>query len=224
MTLRDCRISRLIRRAVLATLALLVLPIAARADVFYTVTGDLSALAPGQAGFLDFQFNPGNLSGYDAATATITSFTSMDLALGSSFLFGNATGTLPGDLALDNGTSFNEVLQAFEVSGTNAGFQFVLRLSGPAINSPDPGATAGTSFGLGVLDDQFNPLYAGADPVLRIDINPGDPNPVLTTVVTPPITIGSRTIPEPSGLALMFIGATTVGFTASRMRRKPRAA
>lgn len=180
------------------------IPTVARADYSVIVHGDLSALTNGTQGLLDFQFNPGNISGYDPATATISGFSSSGLSLGSATASGGGSGSLPGGIALDNSSFFNEVYQAFSVTGANASFQFTLTLGGQAINAPSATATVGTTFGLGVLDPNFTPLYGNNDPVLRIDINPTDPHPSVTTVISPPIRLSA--VPEPSSLALLIVG------------------
>jgi hypothetical protein len=200
-------------------------PSAARADLSYSVAGDLSALPAATSIILDFQFNPG-VGTYDSATATVSSFTSTNLVLGAATPSGGGSGSLPGGITLVNSTGFNEVFQAATV-GANATFHFTLDLSGPAISAPSPGATAGTSFGLGVLDSSFNPFaaYGSNDPVLRIDINAGSPVPVVSTVITPPIQIQGTTtmVPEPSGLTIVVMVMSIVGGGLVLRRRRTEA-
>jgi PEP-CTERM motif len=196
-------------------------PAPARAGSVYQVNGDLSALSSGTSIILDFQFNPG-VGSYDAATATVSDFTSSNLTLGAASPSGGGSGSLPGGITLDNSTGFNEVFQAASVGPGSASFQFTLTFSGAAISSPSPGATAGTSFGLGVLDSNFNPfvVYGSNDPVLLININAGDPTPVVSTVVTPPIEVSTASVPEPSSLPLAAIGLSMAGIILVLRRRR----
>src|SRR5262245_38091184 len=140
-------------------------PSAARADTAYLVDFNTSAVASGTVGYLDFQFNPGGPTA-DAATATISNFSFINLTFNSSTPSGGGSGALPGPLSIKNSTGFNEVLENVTF-GANSGFSFLLTFSGPAVNSPNPSATDGTSFGVGVLNSSFNPLYDSHDPVLR---------------------------------------------------------
>ncbi len=196
-------------------------PAPARADSVYQVNGDLSALSSGTSIILDFQFNPG-VGSYDAATATVSDFTSSNLTLGAASPSGGGSGSLPGGITLDNSTGFNEVYQAASVGPGNASFQFTLTFSGAAISSPNPGATAGTSFGLGILDQNFNPfpVYGSNDPVLLININAGSSVPVVSTVITPPILVSTASVPEPSSLSLAAIGLSMAGIILVLRRRR----
>jgi hypothetical protein len=78
----------------------------AHAGLSFRVSADTSSLS-GQSGFLDFQFNPADSSAL-AARAAVTNFTDIGGTLApSSVLTGDATGSLPGTLALDNSTIFS---------------------------------------------------------------------------------------------------------------------
>ena len=126
----------------------------ASAVVTYTVTVDTSSVA-GTMGFLDFQFNPGN-STSQLAVAQITNFNPDGGTLtGAPMINGNVTGTLPGTVTFVNSTALNEYFQGFTY-GTKV--SFVLMLSGPAIDSPNGMATAGSTFGLGLYDMSQNPI------------------------------------------------------------------
>jgi PEP-CTERM motif len=118
------------------------------------------------------------------------------------------------------------VYQAAVVTGPVASFEFTLTFNGPAVTSPNPAATAGTSFGLGVVDENFNPFpaFGSNDPVLRIDISAGNPVPKVSTVITPPIRLAA-VVPEPSSLTLAAAGMAIVGMALwSRSHRKTAAA
>jgi hypothetical protein len=220
------RMNRVFRQqaafAALIVVCLALAPSSVRADIVYQVHGDLSALSSGTSIILDFQFNPGGGT-YDPATATVTGFTSLNLSLGAATPSGGGSGALPGSLTLVNATGFNEVFQAATV-GADVSFAFNLTLVGPAINSPSSGVDSGTSFGLGVLDSNFNPfpVFGSNDPVLRIDISARNPVPDVSTVITPPISIAQASVPEPSSVAMFLTGLAVVG-VARRYRRTGRA-
>jgi len=128
-------------------------------SVTYLVDVNTNAIA-GQAGNLDFQFNPGGL-GSEFATTTVTSFqTSGGLLSQPATLTGDASGSLPGTLTLDNGTAYNDVFQGFTFGSK---FDILLTLSGPALNSP--GGSSGSSFALSLYD------AAGVTPLLTTDPN-----------------------------------------------------
>ena len=145
----------------------------AAADATYQVRIDTSAVK-GTSGFLDFQFNPGNSSG-QAATATIAGFAS-DGALTNATLQtnGDVTGTLPGTLTFDNLTALNEYFQSFNFGTTIA---FSVTLGGPAINAPNGTATAGSTFGVGLYDQNQNPIltnqgaFTGFAGLIDINLN-----------------------------------------------------
>ena len=221
--IRDRRLDWMVirRLACLLACAAVLASAPAHADAVYQVNGDLSALSPGTAIYLDFQFNPG-IGTYDSATATVSNFASANLTLGAATPSGDGSGSLPGGIKLDNGTGFNEVYQAASVGPGNASFQFTLTFSGAAISSPNPGATAGTSFGLGILDQNFNPfaVYGSNDPVLLININAGSSVPVVSTVITPPILVSTASVPEPSSLSLAAIGLSMAGIILVLRRRR----
>jgi len=81
-------------------------------SVSYLVDVNTSAIAA-QAGNLDFQFNPGSASA-ESATATVTNFQSVGGVLSqTATLTGDASGSLPGTLTLNNGTGYNDVFQGF---------------------------------------------------------------------------------------------------------------
>ena len=105
-------------------------------------------------GFLDIQLNPGPSA--DAVESNVLRFTS-DGTLYSSALngtSGNATGTLPGSLVLQNSTAFNDV---FEVD-FGSSITFEVDFSGDAISNPSS-TNSGSTFSIGLYDSTAsNPL------------------------------------------------------------------
>lgn len=128
----------------------------ALASTWY-VNVDTSSLA-GQTGWLDFQFNPGDVTA-PTATATVAAFaTSGGALLASATLTGDATGSLNSAMTLGNSQYFNDLLQAFTF-GTNLSFSVNLDSPNPSL---DP-AAPGTAFSLSIYDTAYNTLLA--DPV-----------------------------------------------------------
>jgi hypothetical protein len=186
-----------------------------------------TATLNGQAGNLDFQFNPGGSSA-EAATATITHF----LATGGSLaptitLTGNATGLLPGTLTLGNSTAYNDAFQGITFGSK---FSFDLTLSGAALDQP--GGTFGSSFALSLYD------AAGTTPLLTTDasgsvltvnlstsgLTAAQTFPQSATNSTPAAQASSvSTVPEPSSL-LLLASALPAATIAARRRHVKRAA
>ncbi|TCV79024.1 NF038129 family PEP-CTERM protein [Sulfurirhabdus autotrophica] len=156
------------------------------ADTWYN-TVDTSLLA-GQTGWLDFQFNPGDVDA-PSATATVAAFTTNGSIVGLPTLTGDVSGNLNNGITLANSQYFNDLLQGFSFGST---LSFSLDWVMPA---PTPGAS-GTAFSLSFYDANFNSLLA--DPVwgsalitnLKGDgtmevLAKSDPVSVSTTAPTP---------------------------------------
>lgn len=183
-------------------------------SVTYVVNIDSTSIA-GTTGYLDFQFNPASSSS-TAASAAVTGFSTDATPLGSLGNIGNATGSLPGDLAFDNGTPTNEVTEQYTF-GNN--FTFDVTLSGPAVGSTGPDSS---TFFVTLFDGGFNPYSQGPGGAIgTIDINPDGSTTAMTfapvSMPGPTATITSMSpVPEPGSLALVAIGA---GFVVAISRR-----
>ena len=179
--------------------------------MIFSVSVNTSSLS-GQSGYLDFQFNPGDSSA-QAATASVTLFQTVNGILAQpASLTGDAAGSLPGTLTLNNGTVYNDAFQGFTFGNS---FGFNLTLSGPAIDTP--GGTTGSAFAVSLYAaDGFTPLLT-TDPngsVATIDLNPNGTASIYTfaqspTDNTPVATVTELTaVPEPSTLTLVLLGAS----------------
>lgn len=158
-------------------------PGSASADFTYQITVDTSSLN-GLTGNLDFQLNPGGSSA-EAVTAVITNFNALGGTLASSnTLTGDASGLLPGQLTLDNGTGFNDIFQGFTF-GTSLSYD--VTFSGPALSSP--GGTFGSSFAFSLYDS------SGTTPLLTTDTN----GSVVTMNVNASGTISVERFPQAAG-------------------------
>jgi hypothetical protein len=200
------------------------------ASVVYNVTVDTSSVS-GQTGYLDFQFNPGNAT-TQAATAQILNFTGGTIGPPPS-INGNVTGNLPNPVTIVNSTALNEDFQGFTYGST---FSFTLVLSGPAIDSPNGTATAGTTFGLGLYDAGQNPILTNQGALSglagEVDINlngtttatafPRSPagGPSVVTLVQALASIPTLNGSGLMGLALLLLAAAAL--VLRRGRREGR--
>ncbi len=186
----------------------------AYADLVFNVSVDTSSLNT-QSGFLDFELNPGDSSAL-AATASVTLFQSVGGILSQpASLTGDATGSLPGALTLQNGTPFNDAFQGFTFGNS---FSFTLTLSGPAIDTP--GGTSGSAFALSLYGADGVTPQLTTDPngsVATIDLNANGTASIYTfaqsaTDSTPVaiVTAGSA-VPEPPALGLVVFGVACAG-------------
>jgi PEP-CTERM motif len=206
---------------IVAALLWLGLSGAARADVFYHVSVNTSSIS-GTSGYVGFQFTPASPppppTGSQAATAFVTNFAPLGALTGVESNTGvGVSGALAANtLSIMNVTN-SPVPQ--DDAGINYGnsFSFDLRLSGPAINMPDPTDPFGTTFSLFVYDSGFNPELTTnpAGSVLDINILPFGAGTSVTTYPSgqgqPPAATVTQTnggIPEPSSLLLLGLGLT----------------
>ncbi len=200
------RLTHFFRFAVV--LASSVLPSHLAASITYLVTANTDGVS-GQSGYLDLQLEPGP-SATNLATATVTHFSGTGTLSGSATLTGDVTGQLPGTLSFDNQTVFNDYFQGMTF-GTTESFDVTL-------NGPSPAGGAESAFYIAFYaSDQSTSLltvspdgYAG-----QISINPDGsttPSTYAATVngasaltITPLQPL--NTVPEPSGLAFLALGA-----------------
>jgi hypothetical protein len=212
----------------LACAAALFAPSAARAQSFFNITLNTSALIGHPAGpfYLDFQLNDGSGIGNANNTAILSQFNfgGGSAIVGSDFAFGGVTGNLSSTVKLTDSTPFNEFFQAF-----NAGsfLSFSLSLT-KTVNAPTPDL-----FSFAILDSNlFNlPTFApGSDALITIDITGANPSiatyagnfSIAPSAGGAPIGLAAPTIvavPEPSTYGLL--GALSlVGAVAWSRRRR----
>lgn len=129
----------------------------------------------------------------------------------SAVLTGDAAGSLPGTLTLDNGTAFNDAFQGFTYGSS---VSFAVTLSGPAITNPS--GTVGSAFAFSLYaGDGFTPLLT-TDPngsVAAILLNTTGTTSVETfpqssTDNTPVATVapaGGTAVPEPSTATMILL-------------------
>jgi hypothetical protein len=209
----------LIKPLALAALVLAISGNGTAGSIDYLVTINTSSVS-GSAGFLDFQFNPGN-AGSQLAGAEITLFDAGGGTLGAAGSIqstGDVTGTLPGTLIFTNDQSFNDYFQGFTYGSS---VSFMLELFGPALSTPNNAATAGSTFGVGLYDDSQNPIvtdqgnttgFAGSVDINRDGTTTTHAYPTGTE--RPSVTSFQQVVPEPATWILALLCAC--GLAAAR--------
>lgn len=200
---------------------------AAMADLVVSVSVDISALANGQVGDLQFVFNPDLGSTYDAATVEISQIAVANSQGGyvgdnpfhgggsSQADAGSATGKdyfITNSDPNENDVSFNYTF------GTNSSLSFLLTFSGPAISNPSNSANGGTTFSFALTDTNYNPILGdpnndGSGTLLTAYIPPGSNALTVSSLESQVKTNGpndSTASPEPSTLALGLLGAAVL--------------
>ena len=183
------------------------------APVTYVVSVSTASLA-GTTGSLDFNFNPGPLVSQSAIVEILT-FSSSGAFDGNPVLSGDASGSLPGIVTLDNGTGFNDYFQQFKYGST---LSFDVSLTGPALSTPDGVSSSGSTFAFSMFSDA-----AGTVPALTTDVTDGfaylvDVNLDGSTTVTNYI-VKSAVAPEPASWLLVGIALLSTARLVRTFRR-----
>jgi len=194
--------------------------LAAAGPINFDVTVDTSSIFS-TAGSLDFNFNPGPME-TQLASLKILDFTSNGLLGGGPALTGDVAGTLPGTLAFDNATGFNDYFEGFTFGNT---LSFELSFYGPALSAPNGASTSGSTFAFSMFSDA-----AGTIPALTSDTTNGfaftvNVNLDGTTTVTnssAQITVAQSAgaSPEPGTLPPMLLALSLVLWYCARLRRR----
>jgi hypothetical protein len=209
------------RSGLVAALVLLSAGSATASSVQYLVTVNTSPVNT-TSGFLDFQFNPGDASS-QSATAQIMNFNSgggtLVFNLGSPQASLSVSGTLPDTVTLVNATAVNDYFQEFTYGDF---FSFVLSLTGPALDSPDGTATAGTTFGILLLDGQNSILTnnsAGVSGQVLVNLDGSTTPQSFPTATGGPSVVTFQELPEPGTMFLLGIGSLALTVLRLRLRR-----
>ena len=202
----------------LAVGAWLFLAASSHAAIMYKVTVDTSSVS-GTTGYLDFQFNPNNPTS-QAAVASITGFTGGTLGAVVPPLDPNITGTLPALMTMNNSAALVEAYQVFTYGPS---FSFFVALSGPAIDTPNGTATAGTTFGLGLYDSSsvailtsnFNGFAFQAQ--INLLGNPARVTPTAFPNGANPTVVTFAEVPEPGAMGLAGLGLAALFLVKRRL-------
>ena len=191
------------------------------APITYHVSVNTSAIS-GTPGHLDLQFNPAGGSAAQPATASITDFTTAGGMLGGVVeRLGDAAGTLPDMVRLNNTSGINNLFQAFTFGSD---FSFNLTLTGPALDIPSDG-TSGSGFFLALyaMDQQTPLLTSNPDGLLlSVLLSANGTTTVQTFGISPgviSVTQQAAAIPEPATIVLLGTGLAGV---AARVFRRQR--
>jgi hypothetical protein len=176
--------------------------------VSYRFTINTATLS-GQAGNLDFQLNPGDISSpFVALDVSGFALNGGTFTANQIVLTGDASGTLAGDLILDNNSGFNDAFQPVRLGSS---IMFVATFSGAGVNNP---ASPGSSFGFSIYDSQGTaPLLTTSADGTIAGVNL-DANGVAS--FANPATVGGRSdatvsaVPEPANVVGMLLGLCLV--------------
>jgi hypothetical protein len=187
--------------AALSLCVTLLLAQRAQADSF-SITVNTNSLK-GTSGYLDFQFNPGNTP-FDAASATITGFTTDGTLTAALPNIGDVSGALPGKVVINNTQVLNEYTQGLTYGSF---FDVFVNLTIPTVSGT---AIGGSSFTLDAEDTSFNSLL-GSFPAVEIDLNTAGQSSITNNSDG---AASVAAIPEPGSLWLVGLGVA--GLVARR--------
>jgi hypothetical protein len=194
--------------AALSLCVALLLAQRAQADTF-SITVNTSSLL-GTSGYLDFQFNPGNPPS-DAASATITGFTTDGTLTAALPSIGDVSGALPGQVVINNTQVLNDYTQGLTYGSF---FDVSVNLTIPTVSGT---ATGGSSFTLDAEDTNFNSLL-GSFPAVEIDLNPTTGQPSITNNSGGAASV--LAVPEPGSLWLVGLGVAGLVARRRQIARK----
>jgi len=181
------------------------------------VTVDTSSLA-GQSGWLDLQFNPGDVTS-PAATALVSLLQTDGSLLPTPVLTGDASGGLASQVSFDNNQFFNDYQQQFTF-GNTLSFDLSWTMPSPSTDS----TLAGTAFSLTLFDAKFNTLLA--DPIwnasLVFNLNSDGSTSILAQSNAVALTTPAA-VPLPGSVGLLMSGIVFM-FGSNCMIRRPKTA
>ena len=200
------------RRTILIAASLAALAGSAFANmVTYTVTVGTAGLTGG--GFIDLEFNQANALTSLSGLASVNYFQANGLTLGSTtFISPGVSGSFaaPPVLIPNHQSAANFYTQ--EVLNWGTSFDFILTLSGPAVNGAAPD---GSTFFVNLLDPSFNFIGNPSGEVASVVLNPD----TTITVNSGPFAGGFSNItpgPEPGSLTLLGLVLAALAWSGPR--------
>lgn len=165
------------------------------------------------SGWLDIQFNPGNLPAV-GATVTLSNFSGSYGA--AQVLEGAVSGSLASGFVLGNTTSYNDLFQAVNLGGK---FGFDITFGGAFTSTA---GNVGSSFAVGLLSqDQLSYLGNPDGNLFKIELMP------MASMLSPEILNNSistvnavAAVPEPASYAMLLGGLAVLGGMARRRQAR----
>ena len=183
------------------------------APITYSVIVNTSSIS-GLSGNVDFQFNPG-FGATDPAFVVISMFSSNGTLAGSPVITGDATGTLPPAVTIQNTTAFNDYSDVFLFGSF---LSFLVRFDGVALTSPSATATSGSTFAFSLFNSDFTAPLLSTDTVNGVLVQ-GDVG-LNGTVTTQNFSAGGvasvGAVPEPASALLIAFGLAGIAFIRRR--------
>ena len=190
-------------------------------SIFYDVSIDTSSFS-GKSGYVEFQLGGG--ANYIPVTAVFNPFSSNATITDSTTnqnIAGAPNVTVTGDLTANtlslynDDSAFQAAIADQNVLAFGTSFDFRVTLSGDGIDAKSNGTA---TLAISVFDDSSpsNPLFNGPDETNNAAVFI-QTNPDGTSSITQYQVVNS--VPEPSSLALLTVGAIGIGVGMYRRRR-----
>jgi hypothetical protein len=183
------------------------------------ITINTSSLPAATHGFLDLLFNAGGAP-FQAATVSVMGFTTNGtLNAASISTSGTVSGTLPSTVAINNDNA-----EYFEGITFGTGINFLLKFSGPLVDSPS-GTGSGSTFTFSLLNATQDGALLTANQndgyLFTFDINNHGviQSTTFPTETGAPSVVTISAVPEPG---LLLPGALGVAFLAWLRRRRSK--
>ncbi|WP_338758434.1 NF038129 family PEP-CTERM protein [Massilia sp. METH4] len=201
-------------RTGVAALALVFGSSAALADSTLAVSIDTSSF--GDAGWLDFQYNPANPGVSPATTVTLSGFEGFSAAAPVETA-GQVSGSLAAGYVIGNGNSWNSLFHAVDYGGI---LRFTVTFSGDNVDLS--GGAYGSRFAVFAYDAAGTALLGNSTAddgrLIGIDLAPAT---AIGEVVPPtPISYSDvatiSAVPEPSSWLMLGVGAMLLAGAARR--------
>jgi len=201
-----------LRRALVA-LALSACAGVAAADTTYHVEFDTAGF--GSNGWIDLQFNPGNVGHSAAASVGLSGFSGFDAAIAAETTAA-VSGSLAAGYSIGNSDDINSLFHAVNFGG-KVGFNVTF------IGDADPSAAVyGSVFSVALFDAGYAYLgnHGGDGSLLHLNWTPAATaggQGVVGSEIYDSAVVGVSAVPEPSTWLMLAAGLGLVGWTRRRV-------